>query len=93
MGSPTSGLELQRGETEVSEVIPVDQLERYDSFVHELEELLNKHKVYLSADREGNVQIESMAARKFQYVTVYQTIYRDSYTPSHIYYELQTELV
>lgn len=77
----------------MSEVIPPDKLERYDSFVHELEELLNKYKVYLSADREGNVQIESMDARKFQYVTVYQTIYRDSYTPSHIYYELQTELV
>lgn len=77
----------------MSEVIPVEELEKYDSFVHELETLLNKHKVYLTADREGNVQIESMDARKFQYVTVYQTIYRDSYTPSHIYYELQTELV
>lgn len=74
-------------------IIEVGQLERYDPFVHELEELLNKYKVYLTADREGNVQIESMDARKFQYVTVYQTIYRDSYTPSHIYYELQTELV
>lgn len=77
----------------MNDAILVAQLERYDSFVYELEELLNKHKVYLSADREGNVQIESMDARKFQYVTVYQTIYRDSYTPSHIYYELQTELV
>lgn len=74
-------------------IIAVGQLEKYDSFVHELETLLNKHKVYLSADREGNVQIESIDARKFQYVTMYQTIYRDSYTPSHIYYELQTELV
>ena len=77
----------------MSEVIPVEELEKYDSFVHELETLLNKHKVYLTADREGNVQIESMDARKFEYVTGYQTIYRDSYTQSHIYYELQTELV
>lgn len=77
----------------MSEIIPVEMLEKYDGFVQDLEELFNKHKVYLSADREGNVMIESMEAKKFPYVTVYQTIYRDSYTPSHIYYELQTEAV
>ena len=73
--------------------ISAEQLEKYDNFARELADLFNKHKVYLSADREGNVQIESMDARKFQYVTLYQTIYRDTYTPSNIYYELQTELV
>lgn len=77
----------------MNSLISVEQLEKYDNFAQELEDLFNKHKVYLSADREGNVQIESMDARKFQYVTLYQTIYRDTYTPSHIYYELQTELV
>ena len=77
----------------MSEIIPVEMLEKYDGFVQDLEELFNKHKVYLSADREGNVMIEYMDARKFQYVAVYQTIYRDTYTPSHVYYELQTELV
>lgn len=70
--------------------ITVEQLERYEQFVSDLEYLCNRHKVRLTADREENVMLEDLGDDGV--VGLSQLIYRDTFVPTHIYYELQTKV-
>lgn len=75
----------------MGEIIPVELLEKYDGFVHDLEELFNRHKVYLSANQEGTVQIKPITARNFASCHPIPNRLQRVHVPSHIYYDLDIE--